>query len=38
MPDFTGKLKDEDVIKITAFIQGVADSIRPKDPAASGSK
>jgi quinohemoprotein ethanol dehydrogenase len=38
MPDFTGKLKDEDVVKITAFIQGVADSIRPKDPAASGSK
>ena len=38
MPDFTGKLKDEDVIKITAFIQGVADSVRPKDPAAAGSK
>jgi quinohemoprotein ethanol dehydrogenase len=38
MPDFTGKLKDEDVVKITAFIQGVADSIRPKDPAAAGSK
>jgi len=30
MPDFTGKLKEDDVIKITAFIQGVADSIRPK--------
>jgi quinohemoprotein ethanol dehydrogenase len=30
MPDFTGKLSDDDVIKITAFIQGVADSIRPK--------
>jgi mono/diheme cytochrome c family protein len=38
MPDFTGKLKDDDVVKITAFIQGVADSIRPKEPAASGSK
>jgi quinohemoprotein ethanol dehydrogenase len=38
MPDFTGRLKDEDVVKITAFIQGVADSIRPKAPAASGSK
>ena len=30
MPDFTGKLKDDDVVKIIAFIQGVADSIRPK--------
>ena len=30
MPDFTGKLKDDDVVKINAFIQGVADSIRPK--------
>jgi quinohemoprotein ethanol dehydrogenase len=30
MPDFTGKLTDEDVVKIQAFIQGVADSIRPK--------
>ena len=38
MPDFTGKLKDDDVVKIIAFIQGVADFIRPKDPAASGSK
>jgi mono/diheme cytochrome c family protein len=33
MPDFTGKLSDDDVVKITAFIQGVADSIRPKEPA-----
>jgi quinohemoprotein ethanol dehydrogenase len=38
MPDFTGKLKDDDVIKIIAFIQGVADSVRPKEPAAAGSK
>ena len=30
MPDFTGKLKDEDVIKIQAFIQGTADAVRPK--------
>jgi quinohemoprotein ethanol dehydrogenase len=29
MPDFTGKLKDEDVMKIQAFIQGTADAIRP---------
>jgi quinohemoprotein ethanol dehydrogenase len=38
MPDFTGKLKDEDVVKIIAFIQGVADSVRPKPPAESGTK
>jgi quinohemoprotein ethanol dehydrogenase len=30
MPDFTGKLRPEDVPKIKAFIQGTADSIRPK--------
>jgi quinohemoprotein ethanol dehydrogenase len=30
MPDFTGKLKDEDVVKIQAFIQATADEIRPK--------
>jgi quinohemoprotein ethanol dehydrogenase len=30
MPDFTGKLKDEDVVKIQAAIQGTADAIRPK--------
>jgi len=30
MPDFTGKLKPEDLEKIKAFIQGTADSIRPK--------
>ena len=30
MPDFTGKLKEEDVAKIQAFIQGTADAIRPK--------
>lgn len=30
MPDFTGKLKPEDVVKIRAFIQGTADAIRPK--------
>ena len=30
MPDFTGKLKTEDVTKIKAFIQGTADAIRPK--------
>ena len=29
MPDFTGKLKEEDVVKIQAFIQGTADAIRP---------
>jgi quinohemoprotein ethanol dehydrogenase len=30
MPDFTGKLKDEDVVKIQAFIQGTADAVRPQ--------
>ena len=30
MPDFTGKLTDEDVVKIQAFIQGTADAVRPK--------
>ena len=30
MPDFTGKLKEADVVKIQAFIQGTADAIRPK--------
>ena len=30
MPDFTGKLKPEDIAKLKAFIQGVPDSIRPK--------
>src|SRR5712672_1101474 len=36
MPDFTGKLKDEDVVKIQAFIQGTADAIRPKDVPPAG--
>jgi len=31
MPNFTGKLSDDDVVKLIAFIQGVADSVRPKD-------
>lgn len=30
MPDFTGKLKPDEVVKIRAFIQGTADAIRPK--------
>jgi quinohemoprotein ethanol dehydrogenase len=30
MPDFTGKLKTEDVPKIQAFIQGTVDAVRPK--------
>ncbi|MBN9585900.1 MAG: PQQ-dependent dehydrogenase, methanol/ethanol family [Afipia sp.] len=30
MPDFTGKLSDDEVTKIAAFIQGTADAIRPK--------
>jgi quinohemoprotein ethanol dehydrogenase len=30
MPDFTGKLSEDDVTKIAAFIQGTADAIRPK--------
>ena len=30
MPDFTGKLTNEDVVKIQAFIQGTADAVRPK--------
>ena len=33
MPNFTGKLSDDDVIKLTAFIQGVAELVRPKEPA-----
>jgi quinohemoprotein ethanol dehydrogenase len=38
MPDFTGKLSDDDLVKITAFIQGVADSIRPKEVATEPKK
>ena len=38
MPDFTGKLSDDDLVKITAFIQGVADSIRPKEAATEPKK
>ncbi|HEU4733847.1 MAG TPA: PQQ-dependent dehydrogenase, methanol/ethanol family [Kofleriaceae bacterium] len=30
MPDFTGRLKPLDLEKLKAFIQGTADSIRPK--------
>jgi len=30
MPDFTGRLKPEDLEKLKAFIQGTADSIRPQ--------
>ncbi len=30
MPDFTGKLTPDQVVKIQAFIQGTADAIRPK--------
>ena len=30
MPDFTGKLKAEDVDKLKAFIQGTVDAVRPK--------
>jgi quinohemoprotein ethanol dehydrogenase len=30
MPDFTGRLKEEDIPKLQAFIQGTADAIRPK--------
>ena len=30
MPDFAGKLTDDDVVKIQAFIQGTADAVRPK--------
>jgi len=30
MPDFTGRLSEDDVVKIQAFIQATADSIRPK--------
>ena len=30
MPDFTGKLTEEDMVKMQAFIQGTADAIRPK--------
>jgi quinohemoprotein ethanol dehydrogenase len=28
MPDFTGKLSEDDVVKIQAFIQGTADAVR----------
>lgn len=34
MPDFTGRLKPDDVAKLKAFIQGTADTIRPKPSAA----
>ena len=30
MPDFTGKLTNDDVQAIKAFIQGTADAVRPK--------
>jgi quinohemoprotein ethanol dehydrogenase len=30
MPDFTGKLRPDEIEKIKAFIQGTADAIRPK--------
>jgi quinohemoprotein ethanol dehydrogenase len=30
MPSFKGKLSSEDIAKITAFIQGTADAVRPK--------
>jgi quinohemoprotein ethanol dehydrogenase len=30
MPDFTGKLSEDDVVKIQAFIQGTADTVRSK--------
>ena len=30
MPDFTGRLTTDDVSKIKAFIQGMADSVRPQ--------
>jgi quinohemoprotein ethanol dehydrogenase len=30
MPDFTGRLSEDDVVKIQAFIQGTADAIRPR--------
>jgi quinohemoprotein ethanol dehydrogenase len=30
MPDFTGKLSEDDVVKIQAFIQGTADVVRAK--------
>jgi quinohemoprotein ethanol dehydrogenase len=30
MPDFTGRLSPADLEKLKAFIQGTADSIRPK--------
>jgi quinohemoprotein ethanol dehydrogenase len=30
MPDFTGKIMAEDVEKIKACIQGMADAVRPK--------
>lgn len=37
MPDFTGKLTPEQVTKIQAFIQGTADSVRPKAATAAAS-
>ncbi|MCJ2033968.1 PQQ-dependent dehydrogenase, methanol/ethanol family [Methylobacterium sp. J-068] len=30
MPDFTGKIAESDVSKLIAYIQGTADSVRPK--------
>jgi len=30
MPDFKGRLKQEDISKLPAFIQDTADAVRPK--------
>jgi quinohemoprotein ethanol dehydrogenase len=38
MPNFAGKLSDEQVTQIAAFIQGTADAIRPKTPPAQPAK
>ena len=32
MPDFSGRLTEDDLRKLKAFIQGTADAIRPKQP------
>src|SRR5262249_22600927 len=38
MPDFTGRLKADDVEKLKAFIQATADAIRPKAPGPAPAK
>jgi cytochrome c553 len=38
MPDFAGKLSDDDVQKLRAFILAMADAVRPGLPAEKAGK